>query len=93
MNNINTFQPFHEEYKHPFVHANSQMAQAMSAWAVKTRRAPSRHCRNARVYDCKTTAMHEMTTPPPPEAPPEPFPTTRPPFHDKEARINLFGVC
>ena len=41
---------------------------AMSAWSVKTRRAPSRHCRDARVYDHTTTAMHdvEYTLPPPP---------------------------
>ena len=32
---------------------------AMSAWPVKTGRAPSRHCRNARVYGHTTTAMHD----------------------------------
>ena len=31
---------------------------AMSAWSVKTQRAPSRHCRDARVYGDTTTAMH-----------------------------------
>ena len=36
----------------------------MSAWSVKTRRAPSRHCRDARVYGHTTTAMPDMTTPP-----------------------------
>ena len=30
----------------------------MSARSVKTRRAPSRHFRDARVYDHTTTAMH-----------------------------------
>ena len=30
----------------------------MSAWSVKTRRAPSRHCREARAYGLTTTAMH-----------------------------------
>ena len=39
---------------------------AMSGWSVKTRRAPSRHCRDARVYGHTTTAMHEMNNPPPP---------------------------
>ena len=39
----------------------------MSAWSVKTRRAPSRHCRHcrdARVYGHTTTAMHDTSTPP-----------------------------
>ena len=31
----------------------------MLAWSVKTRRAPSRHCRDARVYGHTTTAMHD----------------------------------
>ena len=34
-------------------------ARAMSAWSVKTRRAPSRHCRNASVYGRTTTGMHD----------------------------------
>ena len=45
----------------------------MSAWLVKTRRAPSRHSRDARVYGHTTTAMHHLSiTPflPPPAAPP-----------------------
>ncbi|CAM9307094.1 unnamed protein product [Laminaria digitata] len=32
---------------------------AMSAWSVKTGRAPSRHGRDARVYGLTTTAMHD----------------------------------
>ena len=43
------------------------LMQPMSAWSVKTGRAPSRHCRDARVlrsYDY-CTAMHDMSTPPP----------------------------
>ena len=32
----------------------------------KTRRAPSRSCRDARVYCHTTTSMREMSTPPPP---------------------------
>ena len=41
----------------------------MSAWSAKTRRAPSRHCRDARVYGHTTTAMHDndYTPPPPPD--------------------------
>ena len=31
----------------------------MSAWSVKTRRAPSRHCRDARIYGHTTAAMHD----------------------------------
>ena len=36
----------------------------------KSRRAPSRHSRDARVYGSTTTAMHELSAPPPP--PPSP---------------------
>ena len=43
----------------------SCLVQAMSVWSVKTRHAPSPHCRNARVYGHTTTAMHDMSTPPP----------------------------
>ena len=48
-------------------HGASRLVQAMSAWLVKTRRAPSRHGRDARVYGHKTTAMHKLSTPPPPQ--------------------------
>ena len=41
-------------------HGASRLVQAMSAWLVKTRHAPSRHCRDARVYGHTTTAMHEI---------------------------------
>ena len=34
------------------------------AWSVKTRRAPSRHCSDARVYCLKTTVVHGMSTSP-----------------------------
>ena len=37
----------------------SRSVQAKSACSVKTRRAPSRHCRDARVYGHTTTAMHD----------------------------------
>ena len=31
-------------------HGASRLIQAMSAWSAKTRRAPSRHCKDTRVY-------------------------------------------
>ena len=34
------------------------------AWLVSTRRAPSRHSRDARVYGHTTTNMHQLSTPP-----------------------------
>ena len=34
----------------------------MSAWSVKTRRAPSLHYTDARVYVYTTTALHDMST-------------------------------
>ena len=39
---------------------------AMSIWSVKTPRAPSRHCRDARVYGHTTTTMHDNEYTPPP---------------------------
>ena len=42
------------------LHRASRLVQAMSAWSVKSRRAPSRHCRDARVYGHMTTAMHDI---------------------------------
>ena len=47
--------------------ALSRLVQATSAWVVKTRRALSRHSRNARVYRHTTTAMNKLSTPPPPK--------------------------
>ena len=47
-------------------HGASRSVQATSAWLMKTRRAPSRHSRGARVYGHTTTAMHKLSTPPPP---------------------------
>ena len=37
----------------------SRLLPVMSAWSVKTRRAPSRHCRDARVHVHATTALHD----------------------------------
>ena len=49
-------------------HGASRLVQAMSAWLVRTRRAPSRHGRDARVYIHTTTAIRKLSTPrfPPP---------------------------
>ena len=41
------------------------LVETMSAWLVKTRGVPSRHCRDARVYGHKTTAMHDIGYTPP----------------------------
>ena len=56
----------HETRRTP--HGDSRLVQAMPAWLVKTRRAPSRDSRDARVYGHTTTAMHKLITtlPPPP---------------------------
>ena len=47
-------------------HGASRLVQKMSAWLAKTRRAPPRLSRDARVYGHTTTAMHKLSTPPPP---------------------------
>ena len=48
-------------------HGASRLVQATSAWLAKTRRAPSRHSRDARVYGHTATAMHNLCalSPPP----------------------------
>ena len=51
----------HSSWARPAPHGASRLVQAKSAWSVKTRHAPSRHCRDARVYGHTTTAMHDMT--------------------------------
>ena len=43
-------------------HGASRFVLAMSAWWVKTRRAPSGHCRDARVYGYTTTAVHDVAS-------------------------------
>ena len=53
----------------PTPHGASRLVQAMSAWSAKTRRAPSRHYRDAMVYGHTTTVMHGMSTPNPALAP------------------------
>ena len=49
------------------IHDSSPPPRA--ACSVKTRRAPSQHCKNAKVYGHTTTAMHEMSIPPSPPPP------------------------
>ena len=46
-------------------HGASRLVHAMSTWSVKTRRTPSRHCSDPRVDGHTTTAIHEVSTPPP----------------------------
>ena len=46
-------------------HGASRLVQAMPAWLVITRHAPSQHSRDARVYGHTTAAMHKLSTPPP----------------------------
>ena len=50
-------------------HGAPRLVRAMSAWLVETRRAPSRHSRDARIYGHTTTAMHKRSTPPPLQMP------------------------
>ena len=68
-------------------HGASLLVQAMSSWLVKTRRAPSRHSRDTRVYGHTTTAMHKLCTPPPPPPPPPHTPPPPPHLKSKSARI------
>ena len=49
----------------------SLLVQAMSAWLVKTRRAPSWHDRDARVYDSKDCSHAWYYYPPPPPRRPD----------------------
>ena len=59
---------FHATRRTP--HGASRLVQAMSAWLVKTRRAPSRYRRGARIYGHTTKAMHKLSIPPPRAPPP-----------------------
>ena len=63
---------------HRTPHGASCLAQAMSAWPGETRCAPSRHCKDARVYGHTTTAVHnnEYTSTPHHSSPsPPPLPS------------------
>ena len=48
----------------PTPHGASRLVRTKSVWLVKTRRVPSRRCRDARAYGHMTTAMHDMWIPP-----------------------------
>ena len=52
--------PFHATRRAPHGASHAQGYVAMSAWSVKTRRSPSRHCRDARVYGHTATTMHDI---------------------------------
>ena len=62
-------------------HGAWRLVQAIPAWLVKTRRAPSRHSRDGRVYGHTTTAMQKSSTPlaPLPPSPPKLLSTLRTP--------------
>ena len=49
--------------RRPHISLRDWCKQSVSAWSVKTRRALSRHRRDARVYRHATTAMHDMSAP------------------------------
>ena len=55
-------------------HGAPRLVQALPPWSVKTRHAPSRHCRGAMVYANTTTAIHGIEYIPPIEYPPPPQP-------------------
>ena len=44
----------------------SGLVKAMPAWSVIPRRAPARDCRGVVVYGITTSAMNDLSTPPPP---------------------------
>ena len=44
----------------------ARLVQVVPAWSVKTRRARSRHCRDAKVCGHSTMVMHDMRRPPTP---------------------------
>ena len=68
-------------------HGASRLVQAMSAWLVKTRCAPSRHSKDARVHGHTTTAIHKLGTPA--TLPPATPPPASPLFHRNTPPISL----
>ena len=58
-------------------HGASRLVQAMSAWSVKTRRRPSRHCRDAEAHGHACDYGHACQRAPPP-LPSPPTSTLRP---------------
>ena len=71
----------------PTPHGASRLVQAMSAWSVKTRRAPSRYCSDVKVYGHTTTAMHDNEYPPPPHN------AVRKEGWDNKLRVRMCCVC
>ena len=63
----------------PPPHGASRLVQAMCAWSVKTRHAPSRHFRGAGVYmvirlrPCMRSSTPSLSSTPPPLPPPSPL--------------------
>ena len=83
-----TLPPPHTSAQH--LTGASRFVHAMSAWSIKTRRAPFRNCRDARVYGhTTTTVMHEISTtlaPTLPHPPTEP----RPKLTDVHSRATVY---
>ena len=71
-------------------HGAPRLVQALSAWSMKTRHAPFRHCSDARVYGHTTTSMHEIGYIAPIEYTPPPYhhhhQTPPPPLHPPPPR-------
>ncbi|CAN0595121.1 unnamed protein product, partial [Laminaria digitata] len=76
-------------------HGTSRLVRAMSAWSMKTRRAPPRHCRDERVYGYTTTAMHdfEYTAPPSPQPHSHPTPLRHPRIFRPSSTRRLLLFC
>ena len=49
----------------PKPHGAPRLVQVVSAWSVKTRRAPARNFKDARVYGHEAMGMRDISTPPP----------------------------
>ena len=62
----------------PTSHGALRLVQAMSTWSVKTRRAPSQRCRDARIYDHIIAAIHDIEYPLPPPSARLPYPPQNP---------------
>ena len=57
------------------------------AWSVKTRRVPSRHCRDAGVYGRTTGATHDIEY-----TPPSPYGHTTTAMHDIESTLSPLAL-
>ena len=65
--------------------------KAMSSWSMKTLRAPSRHCRDARGYGHTTKGMHDIEYTPPSRSPPPLEPS--PPFMLALPSSSVLKMC